>query len=147
MRLARFALALVPLAALTVPALADAISDRQDAMDAVSDNMKVLVPMIRGERPFDGAAAADAGGVIADSFDAARELFPEDSQEGGDTRAKAEIWQDMAGFVAILDKGHDAATAVAAAGEAGDEDAFRAAFMQLGGACKDCHETFRAPKN
>ena len=57
-----FAAAFMALAA--VPALAgpadDAINGRQGCMKANGASMGVMVPMIKGEKPFDAAAIADA---------------------------------------------------------------------------------------
>jgi cytochrome c556 len=40
----------------------------------------------------------------------------------------------------------DRAPALVAAAKAKDIDAVNAAFKQLGGSCKNCHDTFRSPE-
>jgi len=130
----------------TSSAQADEIAQRKVAMQNNGESAKTLAAIFKGEVAFDGKAVAFAGYTIANDFLAARSLFPEGSMSDA-SRAKPEIWQDMAGFTAALDKAEAAAKAVAASGEANDETAFKAAFGQLGGACKNCHDKYRAPRN
>jgi len=127
-------------------ASADVIAQRKVAMQNNNEAVKVLAAMTKGETAFDGKAVAFAGYTIANDFLAARELFPEGST-GENSRAKPEIWQDMSGFVADLEKAEAASQAVAAAGEANDEAAFKVAMGELGNACGACHEKFRVPRN
>jgi cytochrome c556 len=124
---------------------ADEIAQRKVAMQNNGKAAKELAGMFKGEMAFDGKAVAAAGYTIANDFAAVRTLFPKGSTSM-ESRAKPEIWSDMAGFEAALNKADDAAKAVAAAGEANDEAAFKAAFGTLGKACGGCHEKFRAPK-
>jgi len=59
------------------------------------------------------------------------------------SRAKPEIWTDMAGFDAKFEDMNTAALAlVSAAGAA----AVAAGMGALGGSCKACHENYRGPK-
>jgi cytochrome c556 len=124
---------------------ADEVAQRKAAMQSNGNATNTLAAIFKGETTFDGKAVTFADYSIANNFTAAATLFPEGSM-GDDSRAKPEIWQDMTGFVAALEKTDAAAKAVAAAGEADDEAAFKGAFGELGGACKDCHDNFRAPK-
>lgn len=129
---------------------ADEIAQRKVAMRNNNNEAKVLVAMFKGEAAFDGKEVAFAAYSIANDFMALRNLVPEDStgvsSMGDKSRAKPEIWQDMAGFTAALDRALAAARAVAAAGEDNDEAAFKVAFGGLGKACGDCHDKFRTPK-
>lgn len=59
------------------------------------------------------------------------------------SRAKPEIWQDADAFAKDHDALVAAGRAVIAAADAGDAKAFDAAFTQMGGTCKACHDTFR----
>ena len=126
-------------------AQADEIAQRKVAMQSVSGSAKVLFGTAKGEMAFDGKAIAAAAYTVANNLAAARTLFPAGST-AENSRAKAEIWQDMAGFTAALDKSSAAAIAVAAAGAANDEAAFKAAIGGVGQGCKGCHDKFRAPK-
>lgn len=124
---------------------ADEIAQRKVAMQNNGDAMKTLAGIFKGEMAFEVKAVTHAGYTIANNLTAAETLFPEGTT-GEDSRAKPEIWQDMSGFVAALEKAEAAAQNVAAAGEANDEAQFKAAMGELGGACKGCHDDFRAPK-
>jgi cytochrome c556 len=104
----------------------------------------VSLKMIKGENPFDKAKAADAMKIIADNMEEFPSLFPEDSIEGSETRARAAIWQNMADFEAQSEKTAEDAKAAEAAAAEGPE-AFAAAFATLNDDCLACHEAYRAP--
>ena len=126
-------------------AMADAkasIEARQACMKATGAMMKVMVPIIKGQKAYD-KAAIDA--AIADSQKACAGWagwWGEDTKPGGavKTEAKAEIWSDAAGFEAA---GKAYMTAEAAVLASTDEASFKAAFPALGKACQGCHEKFR----
>lgn len=72
--------------------------------------------------------------------------FPKGSgpEAGVKTKAKADIWADPAKF-ATLSKNLQTETAkLQTAAASGDLDALRAQVRATGGACKSCHEPFRA---
>lgn len=92
--------------------------------------------------------AAPAGAVApaeAIAQQAARQLqhFPKGSDKGN-TKAKPEIWTNWAQFEAAMKDVEAKATAVAAAGKAGDAAALKAAFGAMGASCGSCHKQFRA---
>ena len=123
----------------------DMINARQAEMKANTKAMKVLVSMLKGETPYDNATVQGAVKTITDARAAsdAAGAWDAASQTGGTvkTGAKPEIWTDAAGFAAAW-QNLDKATAQLAAST--DEASFKAAFPALGGACKGCHEKFRA---
>lgn len=129
----------------TSAAMADAkasIEARQACMKANGAMMKVMVPIIKGQKAYD-KAAIDA--AIADSQKACggwADWWGEDTKPGGalKTEAKAEIWSDSAGFEAA---GNAYVTAEAAVLASTDEASFKAAFPALGKSCQGCHEKFR----
>lgn len=124
-----------------------AVEARQACMKANGKMMGVMVPVIKGEKPYD-RAAIDA--AIADTETACAgwaDYWGEDTKPGMtavETWAKEEIWTDRAGFDAAgmaYGKAKEAVKATA------DEAAFKAAFPALGNACQGCHEKFRRPKD
>ena len=130
---------------LATVALADAgaaVEARQACMKAHGGMLKVMVPVIKGQKPFDQAAIDDS---IAKS-DAAcagwADWWGEDTKPGGavKTEAKLEIWTDPKGFEAA---GMDFVKAQDAVKAATDEASFKAAFPAMGKACGACHEKFR----
>ncbi len=63
----------------------------------------------------------------------------------GKTRALPEIWTDAAGSAAKGKAFQEAAAELIAVAGTGEE-AFGAAMGKLGGTCKACHDTYRAPE-
>ena len=128
--------------------------DQQRAMDArnahmtlYSFNLGKVGAMVQDRVPYDAdvASAAAANLAALAAIDEAGYWV-----EGTDTsiegsRAKPEIWTDMAGFEAEQVK---LATATAAfAAVAGDGlDAMKAGFGPVGQSCSSCHESYRAPR-
>lgn len=142
----KFILAAAALALAGSAAFADPIADRQALMKANGKALGMIVPMTKGEKPFDAAVVLEALQTINDDaqkLDVA--LFPAGTDQG-DTEASPKIWEDMAGFQAKLDKFRtDAAAAVASPPQ--DVDALKAALGAVGSNCGGCHETFRIKKS
>ena len=129
----------------TSAAMADAkasIEARQACMKANGAMMKVMVPIIKGEQPYDKAAIDAANANAQKACNGWDDSFGADTKPGGavKTAAKAEIWSDPEGFEAA---GIDYVTAVEALQASTDEASFKAAFPALGQACQGCHEKFR----
>jgi cytochrome c556 len=123
----------------------DPIKDREELMKGNGKAVKGVVAMLKGEKPYDGAAVEKAMKDINGSLATFVTLFPEGSETGEDTEAKPEIWQDKADFESKA-KDLQAATAKAAAAAPGGLDAFKVAFGAVGKACKACHEKYREEK-
>jgi len=84
--------------------------------------------------------------VVDASIDQGR-WFPKGTgPEAGKTRALPEIWAKPDDFVAAQKMLSDRAPALLTAAKAKDVAAVQAAFKELGGACKNCHDTFRSPE-
>ena len=123
----------------------DAITARQTCMKASGKAMGTMVPMIKGEKPYDAAAVKAV--LDADSAACAKwsEFWPADSMTSTTlkTRALPAIWTDQKGFEAAGGAFYKAFTELAATT---DEAGFKAKFPALGAACGGCHEKFRAPQ-
>ena len=122
----------------------EAITARQTCMKASGKAMGTMVPMIKGEKPYDAAAikaVLDADGAACAKW---AEFWPEDSKTSTalKTRALPAIWSDPKGFEAAGGTYYKAFTELAATT---DEAGFKAKFPALGAACGGCHEKFRAP--
>ena len=125
------------------------IEAREGVMRVLAINLGTLGGMAKGEVDYD----AEAAGIAADSIVAAsmihlEPLFPEGSGEGDmpDTAAKAEIWNDWDDFASKWEALGTAAVAMQTAAAEGAE-AIGPAMGKLGGACKGCHDTYRASNN
>jgi cytochrome c556 len=123
----------------------DAIKGRQTCMKAHGASMGVMVPMIKGEKPYDGAAIQETlAKEEAACADWSKWWGPETMKgETVETYAKPEIWSDAKGFEDAGKAWYAAYTAVKATS---DEAGFKAAFPALGKSCQGCHEKFRRPK-
>ena len=141
--------AFIMLSALSIASVAAADSDpilaRQDLMEANKDAAKVIGGMLKEERAFDAVAALDALKTWKKSATEAGDLFPEGSDSGHDTEAKATIWTDRAGFDADM---ADFNTQVDAAIAANPDslDALKAVAGPVFKTCKNCHEGYRVEK-
>ena len=122
------------------------IESRQACMKANGKMMGVLVPIIKGEKPYDKAAVDGAVAATEAACVGWDGWFGEDTKPGGavETWAKAEVWTDRATFDAA---GAAFGTALGAVKASADEASFKAAFPALGKSCQDCHEKFRRPKD
>jgi cytochrome c556 len=121
---------------------ADPIAARKAMMKANGGAVGTLVKMVKGETPFDAAAAKAALETIGNSKTYA-DLFPVGSDQG-DTKALPTIWSDNAGFRAALDK-LLTADAAQLANPPQDVNGVKAALGAIGPACKGCHDTYRKP--
>jgi cytochrome c556 len=127
----------------------DPIKARKALMKANGDQAKIATAMIKGEQPFDLAAAKKAFATFQDAAAKMPALFPDSSKAGdpGDQfNAGPKIWEDMADFKARFVKfGNDAKAAEASVK---DLDSFKAAMGNIGkNDCGGCHEVYRVKKS
>ena len=115
---------------------------RHELMEDAGGAAKTIGKMLEGESPFDAAVAMDALQTWHDVAGPFGDLFPEGSQTGYDTEAKATIWSDRDGFNAALAAWSEAVDAAIAA-DPQDLDALGAAAGPVFKKCKACHEEYR----
>lgn len=123
----------------------DPILKRQQSMENTRDAAKVIGGMLKEQTPFDADAAMQAFKAWKKTATEAGDLFPEGSETGHDTEAKATIWTDRDGFNGKM---ADFGTAVDAAIAAKPDSlgALKAAAGPVFKTCKGCHEGYRAEK-
>jgi cytochrome c556 len=110
-----------------------------DAFKEVRDQSKAPAP--------DFAAIEKAAEVVNKASIDQQRWFPKGTgPEAGKTRALPEIWSKPEDFTAAQKMFSDRAPKLLAAAKAKDIPGVQAAFKDLGGACKNCHDTFRAPE-
>jgi cytochrome c556 len=139
-----FGLALATLTFTSLVANADPLADREAAMKANGKAVGALVPIVKGEAPFDAAVVAAGLALLNDSAKSIDTvaMFPDNlAGESGSPK----IWEDKPGFTAAMDK-FKADTAAAAAAPATDLAAFQAQFGEVTKNCGTCHETYRIKK-
>jgi cytochrome c556 len=141
-----FAVAAIALGVGVALAQQDPIAARRALMKANGDEAKAGAAMAKGEAPFDLAKARKMFSTFQDAAAKAPSLFPDNSKTGGDTAAKAEIWENIEDFKARLVKlGTDSKAAL---DSVTDLDTFKAAFGNIGkNDCAGCHEKYRVKKS
>lgn len=114
------------------------VKARQEAMETIGENMKLISEMAKGERAFDAAAASDAAATIAETAETVPTLFEERADDPEST-AKPAIWEDYGAFTEKV----EALEAAAGAAEMGSLEALQGSLMEIGKTCKSCHDDFR----
>lgn len=111
---------------------------RQDLMKTIGKNVKTLGDMAGGKADFDatGAEAAKAA-IIAASAEIGAKFEPQSTDPG--TEAKPEVWTNWEDFLKKAGVLNAAATSL----DATSLDGIKAGMGGVGGACKDCHTTYR----
>jgi cytochrome c556 len=139
------AIAMAATAAMSLAATgADAIKARQDLMKANGDATKPIVPMLKGQAPFELATVQKALKTYANAAAKMPDLFPADSKTGEKTQALPAIWEgdnkaDLDGRFKKL--GTDAAEALASVK---DDASFKAVMPNFYKNCGGCHEKYKA---
>jgi len=106
----------------------------------------IMVPMVRGEKPYDKEAFARAAGVVAQMAPLAHEGFTPGSDTGTDkfpTKAKPEIWTKQADFKAKMDKMNAETSKLAQMSRTASFDDLKKQFGATGATCKACHDDYR----
>lgn len=130
----------------SAPALAQfkdvdaAIDYREAAMTLLGSHFGRMAPVAKKEAPYDKEAIRANVAILNTLATLPWAGFGEGT-EGGD--AKDKIWQDREGFKQAEDKFHAGMKKLTSAADAGDFDAFRVAFGEVGKSCKSCHDAYR----
>lgn len=138
------ALIVLPAISLANPA-EDALEARHGYMKMMSINMGKLSAMAKGDMAYDEAlASAAAANIVAlTRYDTPGLFIPgTSSTEIDDSEALPAIWEKpdefAQKFVAFAEAAQGAPEAVM-----GGQANIGPALKKMGGACKDCHDTFR----
>ncbi len=132
----------IALLAIASTSAADPREERHELMEDVGDAAKVIGGMLKGERPYDADEFMGAIEVFQDVSLQFGELFPPGTETGMGTEAAPAIWEDRAGFDAVLLEWQNA---IAAAVEANPEslDAAKPVAGPVFKSCKNCHDSYR----
>ena len=137
------------LAGISMPAYAqfakaeDAIKYRQRALFVMGQHFTRLAGMAQGKIPFDAKAAADNAAVVESMSKLPWAGFGEGTNQGGNTKAKPEVWSDNAKFKEAADKMMAEVVKLNTAAKTGKLDDLKSAVSATGGTCKNCHDNFR----
>lgn len=119
-------------------------SYRQAYFTMVAMNFGPMSDMVRGKMAWDQQAMAGFAeelGAIAE-LDLLRGFAP--GSEKGETRAKPAIWDNMDDFEAKYADFREAVDGLESAVAGGDRAAIGEAIKNTGGACKACHDEYKA---
>ncbi len=134
---------------MAMPALAqfakteDAIKYRKSALFVMAQNFGRVAAMANGKVAFDQKVAADSAAVAEYMSKLPWAGFVPGSDKG-ETKAKPEIWADRTKFDDNASKMQAEMMKLAAVARTGNLDNIKAAVNATGGACKSCHDDFRA---
>jgi cytochrome c556 len=120
-----------------------AIKYRQSAFTLMGAHFGRLAEMAQGKAPFDAKVAQDNEAIFAVVSKLPWSAFTEGSDKG-ETKAKPEIWSDAAKFKEAQDKLMSETVKLNAAVKTGKLEDLKVAVGAVGGACKNCHDQFRA---
>ncbi|THD83548.1 cytochrome c [Aliigemmobacter aestuarii] len=112
---------------------------RSDLMKTVGMNTKVLGDMAGDKAPFDAAAAETAKAGLLAAIAQVGTAFETEGDLDPASEAKPEIWTSWDDFV----KKGEALNAAVTAIDVSSLDGVKAGMGAIGGACKDCHTTYR----
>jgi cytochrome c556 len=122
-------------------AQSDQITDRQALMKSNAKNAKNVTQMVKGESPFDAAAATAAFNTWHENAKKIPTLFTAPPPADATSRALPKIWENKADFEAKA-----AALAKAASeGKHSTLDELKASFPNVQQACANCHDNYRRP--
>ena len=123
------------------------VKARQGQFQIMAINLGILGGIAKGEIEYDAAtaqAAADSLAGISMVNQAALWPAGTDNMAIDGTRAQPNIWETLDDVVAKWNAFGEAAKAMQAAAGTG-KDAIGPALGAIGGTCKACHDTYRAP--
>ena len=119
----------------------DAIKYRQSVMKAQGGHIAAAVAIIKGKVPYKDDLVAHVKGLNETASTVANAF--KEKTTGGDTRAKAEIWEDPADFQKKIEDLQAATAAFLAAAESGGVQAAGDKLGAVGDACGACHKKYR----
>lgn len=115
------------------------VKARQEVMETLGKNMKILGDIAGGKAAYDAAAAEAAkAAIIAAASEASAKFEPQATDPKSE--AKPEIWSNWDDFLAKDKALVDAATAW----DVSSPETIGAGMGAVGGACKACHTAYRA---
>ncbi|MBE0473330.1 cytochrome c [Rhodoferax sp.] len=121
----------------------DAIKYRKNALFVMSQNFGRVAGMAAGRIPFDAKVAVESAEIAEFMADLPWAGFGPGTDKG-DTRAKPEIWTEKAKFDDYAKKLQGEMSKLTTATKTGNLDTIKTAVNATGGACKACHDNFRA---
>lgn len=139
-------LAAVAIAAHSTEGMSEAQKARHEHYEHLGDAFKAVRDASKSDSPDWAKLEKSAQEVVDASVDQQKWFAKGTGPESGKTRALPEIWTKADDFTAAQKMFSDRAPKLLAAVKAKDAAGVQAAFKEVGGSCKNCHDTFRAPE-
>lgn len=118
---------------------------RHSVFESIVWNFRPMSDMVRGKRPYDAAEVKRRALSVSYLSLLLDEAFPAGSgASAGTTDALDEIWKSPEDFAAKLKAFQTEANTLRKIAQNGDEASFTEQFKKVGGACKECHDKFKA---
>ena len=126
----------------TIPTHADSISnERVNLFRAMSKNMKIISQVDNVKMALNAAKTLNRiANKLSDS-----NFWPVNSG-GGNTRAKNEIWDNLADFNKKFETLKEATKNLVKVASLGDLKNTQDSFRKIGRTCGSCHRVYRSPK-
>lgn len=115
---------------------------RAELMTTIGKNIGIIGDMAGGKTEFDAAAAEGAKAALVEATGKVEATFKDQGAADPASEAKPEIWANWDDFLKKATAASDAAGAL----DVASLDTVKAGMGALGGACKDCHTTYRIMK-
>lgn len=112
---------------------------REEVMKMIGMNIGILGDMAGGKTAYDAAAAEAAKAAMIEATGKIEAAFMDQGAADPASIAKPEIWANWDDFLVKAKAASDAANAL----DVSSAETIGASMGALGGACKDCHTTYR----
>lgn len=122
------------------------VKQRQSAMTLQGKYFGPIGAMVQGKVPYDAAIVTRNAGYLEVLAKMPWDGFQASTADVKDNDAKPEIYKDADKFRAESQKLETETAKLAAAARSGDQNAVKAAFGEVGKACKSCHDDFRVKR-
>ena len=115
---------------------------REQLMETIGKNIGIVGDMAGGKTAYDAAAAEAAKAALVEATAKIEATFMDQGAADPAFASNPEIWANWDDFLVKAKAANDAAGAL----DVSSAEAIGAGMGALGGACKDCHTTYRMAK-
>jgi cytochrome c556 len=121
-----------------------AIQYRQGIFKGMGWHMGNMTAQVKGEKPYNKDDFLKSATFVDQLGRMPWEGFGPGTDKGAPTKAKADIWSDQTKFREAQNKLAGETSKLVQAASTGNMDQIKGQFGAVGGACKNCHDSFRA---
>ncbi len=122
-----------------------AVDYRKSAFTVMANHVARIGAMVKGDTPYNAAAATASADVVAMMSKLPYEAFVEGTSGTKKGAPKPNVWTERAKFDDLASKLQTETAKLATASRSNNLDAIKPAFAEVGKTCKACHDDFRNP--